>query len=301
MPTTLGWSFLRRFFASLARSSRIGRYRVIGLIGEGGMGRVYLAEDETLRRPVAVKILKRADEASRRRFIQEGRAAARLSHPNLCPIYDVGEHGGLPFLAMELLSGETLAARIARGTLAPGEVAGIAEDLLSALAALHDAGLVHRDVKPSNFFLTPNGGKLLDFGLARELPAEVERELGTTTPDVTRPGQLRGTPGYMAPEQILGHAVDARTDLFAAGATLYEALTGHRPFAGTTPAAVASSALYDEPAPLVGSPGARGARSADSSRARQEAGRALRRGAGDGRGAAPRGAVGRRGLTRSGA
>ena len=158
--------------------TRIGRYRVLEQIGEGGMGRVLLAADDTLRRKVALKTLKRTDGSSRRRFLREARAAARISHPNVCPIFEVGEEGGRPFLAMELLPGETLAARLRRGPLSPAEAMDLAEDLLAALGALHDAGVVHRDVKPSNIFLTPHGGKLLDFGLARELPGDVARSLG---------------------------------------------------------------------------------------------------------------------------
>lgn len=259
-PSPRGWNLLRWLLGGRegqepppVAPQRIGRYRVIELLGEGGMGRVLLAEDDGLRRRVALKMLKREDESSQRRFLREARAAARVSHPNLCPIFEVGEAGGRPFLAMELLSGETLSSRLRRGPLTPPEVLDLAEDLLSALAALHDAGVVHRDVKPSNFFLTPHGGKLVDFGLARELPGDVARSIGTTT-DLTSPGLIIGTPGYMAPEQILGQGLDARADLFAAGIVLYEALTGGRPFPGDTPVAALSAALYEAPPPLVGSP-----------------------------------------------
>jgi tetratricopeptide (TPR) repeat protein len=216
------------------------------------MGRVLLAEDDALRRKVALKTLKRKDKSSERRFLREARAAARISHPNVCPIFEVGKERGRPYLAMELLSGETLARRLLRGPLSPTETLDLAEDLLAALGALHDAGVVHRDLKPSNLFLTPHGGKLLDFGLARELPSDVARALLTTS-DVSRPGLIVGTPGYMAPEQILGKEVDARADLFAAGALLYEALSGRRPFPGDTAVQALSGALYDEPAPLAGS------------------------------------------------
>jgi len=236
-----------------ALPKRIGRYRVLDQIGEGGMGRVLLASDDTLRRKVALKTLKRMDKSARRRFLREARAAARISHPNVCPIFEVGEEGGRPFLAMELLPGETLAARLRREPLSPTEALDLAEDLLAALGALHDAGVVHRDLKPSNIFLTPHGAKLLDFGLARELPGDVARALATAT-DLTRPGLIIGTPGYMAPEQILGHAVDARADLFAAGAVLYEALTGHRPFRGESAVEALSGTLYEEPPPLAGAP-----------------------------------------------
>ena len=234
-------------------SGRVGRYRVVGLVGEGGMGRVHLAEDEQLRRKVALKVLKSADDSSRRRFLREARAAARVSHPNLCPIYEVGEHDGQPFIVMELLAGETLAARLRRGPLPAGEALDLALDLLEGLAALHDAGVVHRDVKPSNLFLTPHGGRLVDFGLAHEAP-EAAPFHSDSSGDLTTPGLVVGTPGYMAPEQVLGHAVDARADLFAAGALLHEALGGRRTFGGDSAATILSATLYDDPAPLVGSP-----------------------------------------------
>jgi tetratricopeptide (TPR) repeat protein len=232
---------------------RVGRYRVVGLVGEGGMGRVHLAEDEQLRRKVALKVLKSADHSSRRRFLREARAAARVSHPNLCPIYEVGEHDGQPFIVMELLAGETLAARLHRGPLPVGEALDLALDLLEGLAALHDAGVVHRDVKPSNLFLTPHGGRLVDFGLAHEAP-EAASFHSDSSGELTTPGLVVGTPGYMAPEQVLGHAVDARADLFAAGALLHEALGGRRTFGGDSAASILSATLYDDPAPLVGSP-----------------------------------------------
>jgi tetratricopeptide (TPR) repeat protein len=233
--------------------SRLGRYRVLDQIGEGGMGRVFVASDDTLRRKVALKTLKRRDRSSRQRFLREARAAARISHPNVCPIFEVGEEGGWPFLAMELLPGETLSARLRRERLSPAEAMDVAEDLLAALAALHDAGVVHRDLKPSNIFLTPHGAKLLDFGLARELPRDVARALATAT-DLTRPGLIVGTPGYMAPEQILGRPADARADLFAAGAVLYEALAGQPPFPGENAVQALSRTLYEAPLPLSGAP-----------------------------------------------
>ena len=154
---------------------------------------------------------------------------------------------------MELLPGETLAARVRRGPLSPAEALDVAEDLLAALGALHEAGVVHRDLKPSNIFLTPHGAKLLDFGLAREQPGDVARALATAT-DNTRPGLIIGTPGYMAPEQILGRPVDARADLFAAGVVLYEALVGQPPFPGENAVQALSRTLYDDPPPLAGTP-----------------------------------------------
>ena len=257
------------------------------------MGRVLLASDDTLRRKVALKTLKRRDRSSRRRFLREARAAARISHPNVCPIFEVGEEGGWPFLAMELLPGETLAARLRREPLSPAEALDVAEDLLAALGALHDAGVVHRDLKPSNIFLTPHGAKLLDFGLARELPGDVARALATAT-DLTRPGLIVGTPGYMAPEQILGHPVDARADLFAAGAVLYEALTGQRAVPGGQRRPGALRHALRGASPPRRRPGARGAGRADPPGHGQEAGRAPRVGTGHGRRPAGGGEGGRR-------
>jgi tetratricopeptide (TPR) repeat protein len=259
-PVPQRWGFLRRLFGAAPPPSepwvlpgRVGHYRVVEQLGEGGMGRVLLAVDESLRRNVALKTLKRMDASSRRRFLHEARAAARVSHPNVCPIFEVGEDRGLPFLAMELLSGETLSSRLRKGPLAPAEALDVGQDLLAALGALHDAGLVHRDVKPSNLFLTAHGGKLLDFGLAREVTSDVACALGSTT-DLTHPGLIVGTPGYMATEQILGRPVDARADIFGAGAVLYEALSGHPPFGGDSAVQALSRTLYDEPPPLAGSP-----------------------------------------------
>jgi serine/threonine protein kinase len=235
------WSLLRTVFGrplagppADATPARIGRYKVLEKLGEGGMGRVFLAEDEGLRRRVAVKTLKSTDEPSRRRFRREAQAAARISHPHVCPIFEVGEDSGGPFIAMELLAGETLAQRLKRGLPTPREALGVAQQLLAALAALHESSIVHRDVKPSNVFLTAHGVKVLDFGLARELPKDVADALATSS-DSTLPGLVTGTPGYMPPEQILGHAVDPRADLFAAAVVLYEMLAGRQPFPGDTP------------------------------------------------------------------
>jgi serine/threonine-protein kinase len=226
--------------------TRIGRYRVLDQIGEGGMGRVLLASDDTLRRNVALKTLKRRDRSSRRRFLREARAAARISHPNVCPIFEVGEEGGWPFLAMELLPGETLAARLRREPLSPAEALDVAEDLLAALGALHDAGVVHRDIKPQ-LFLTPAPSPRLRPG--PELPSDVARASGA------RPHARGSSSGPRATWQADPRPpVDARADLFAAGIVLYEALTGRRPFPGDTAVAALSGTLYEEPPPLVGSP-----------------------------------------------
>ncbi len=254
------WKLWRRLFGGRPPPDppgtipeRIGRYRVIELLGEGGMGRVFVAEDETLRRRVAVKVLKEWSDSSQARFLREARAAARISHPNVCPIFEVGMDRGRPFLATELLAGETLAKRLQRGPMSVDEALALARDTLAALTALHEAGIVHRDVKPSNVFLTSHGAKLLDFGLARDLPRDVSEALASGS-DLTPSGLLIGTPGYMAPEQILGRPVDERADLFAVGVIIYEALAGRRPFAGNSAVQVLSAVLHEEPASFSGAP-----------------------------------------------
>lgn len=230
----------------------IGRYRVTGQLGEGGMGVVYDAWDERLGRAVAVKTVRTQlqDPQGRERFWREARAAGALSHPNICHIYEIGEDGDELFIAMERLEGESLAERIRRGPLPPQEAATVALGALSALEAVHARGLLHRDLKPSNVYLTPHGVKLLDFGLA--LPVETSSD--HTLPALTLPGVVLGTPGYMAPEQILGQTVDVRSDLYAVGAVLYEMVAGAPPFRATAPVAVLARVLSERPAALSGSP-----------------------------------------------
>jgi serine/threonine-protein kinase len=215
------------------------------------MGTVFIAEDESLGREVAVKTITEPDESARKRFRREARAAAGVNHPNVCQVYEIDEDGGQLFIAMELLSGEPLSDRLSRGTLPVGEAIALGAGILSALAALHETGIVHRDLKPSNVFLTPHGVKLLDFGLARGLPKELTRSIETGT-QITQPGLLVGTPRYMAPEQVLGKAVDERTDLFAVAAILYEAVAGRPAFLGSTAVEVLSATLHDQPPPLSG-------------------------------------------------
>jgi serine/threonine protein kinase len=230
---------------------RLGRYRVLHRLGQGGMGIVFAAEDESLGRRVAVKTIAEPDESARKRFRREARAAAAVNHPNVCQVYEIGEDGGRLFIAMELLEGEPLAERLRRGPLPVAETIALARSVLAALQALHATGVVHRDLKPSNVFLTPHGVKLLDFGLARPLPRELTESVETGT-ELTRPGLLVGTPRYMAPEQVLGHDVDARTDLFSAAAILYEAASGRPAFLGTTVVQVLSATLHEQPPALSG-------------------------------------------------
>ena len=217
---------------ALAPGTRLGAYEIVGPRGAGGMGEVYRARDTRLDRQVAVKLMRApvaADPAQRERFEREARAVSSLAHPNVCTLFDVGEHEGFPFLVMELLDGETLAGRLARGPLDAAEALRVARDLASALAAAHRRGIVHRDVKPANLVLTEHGAKLLDFGLAkgRGEPAAFS---DAATLAHTSPGMVVGTLAYMSPEQLEGAPVDARTDVYAFGVTLYEACAGRRPF-----------------------------------------------------------------------
>jgi serine/threonine protein kinase/tetratricopeptide (TPR) repeat protein len=248
---------LRRLLDGIAPGSRgsgprrLGRYRVLHTLGQGGMGVVFAAEDESLGRKVAVKTIAEPDESARKRFRREARAAAGVNHPNVCQVYEIGEEGGQLFIAMELLEGEPLADRFARGPMPLAEATALGQGMLSALGALHATGIIHRDLKPSNVFLTPHGVKLLDFGLARPLSKELTESLETGT-ELTRPGLLVGTPRYMTPEQVLGHEVDARADLFSTAAILYEAVAGRPAFLGSTVVEVLSATLHEEPPALAG-------------------------------------------------
>jgi serine/threonine-protein kinase len=237
--------------SSAGDPERLGRYRILHRLGQGGMGIVFAALDDSLGRRVAVKTIAEADDSARERFRREARAAAGVTHPNVCQVYEIGEDRGQLFIAMELLEGEALSERLARGAMSLAEVLKLAQEMLAALAALHEKGTLHRDLKPSNTFLTPHGVKLLDFGLARKLPSDLTAALETGT-ELTRPGLVVGTPRYMAPEQVLGHAIDVRTDLFSTAAILYEALAGRPAFLGTTAVEVLSATLHEEPPALAG-------------------------------------------------
>ena len=232
--------------------ARIGHYAITRKLGQGGMGVVYAARDERLERSVALKTMSSVarDETARKRFWREARAAASVNHPNICQIYEIGEDTGELFIAMELLEGEALADRLRRGPLSVSETMPIGFGMLAALSALHARGVVHRDLKPSNVFLTPHGVKLLDFGLARPM---LERSLISVT-GLTTPGIVMGTPRYMAPEQVSGESVDARSDLFAAGAILFELLAGRPAFDGHTVVEILHATLYEQPPALTGSP-----------------------------------------------
>ena len=225
-----------------------GRYRVDAPLGHGGMGRVFAATDQQLGRRVAVKLLREelADAVAQERFMREARSAAALSHPNACRLYEVGEHAGQTFLVMELLEGELLADCIARSVLSAADAVAIIVPLMSAVTALHELGLIHRDLKPTNVFLTPQGVKLLDFGLARHTQVDA----AYTAPALTMAGSVAGTLRYMAPEQVTGDPVDERTDVFALGVMLFEMLTGHIPFNAETNVDWLKAVLHDDPKPL---------------------------------------------------
>ncbi len=230
----------------------IGRYAVTGILGEGGMGVVYAAHDDRLGRPVAIKMIKGsvADPDAAERMRREARAAARVNHPAICQLYEIGEEEGDLFLVMELLQGESLAARIARGPIAVPEVGSIAIGMLAGIDALHAQALIHRDLKPSNIFLTPHGVKLLDFGLTITVQSTSEE----TADRLTMAGTVLGTPQYAAPEQLRSEPIDTRIDIFAAGAVIYEMLAGRPPFTGKSAVEMFHAILYEQPAALTGGP-----------------------------------------------
>jgi serine/threonine protein kinase len=234
---------------------RIGRYQILGLLGQGGMGMVYHAHDDQLDRPVAIKVVaaSHATEIGRQRLLREARAAARIRHPHVCQIYDIGEADGDPFITMELLEGEPLSARLTRGALSVRDSLAIALQMLDALQTLHEHGIVHRDLKPSNVFITAHGVKLLDFGLARDTTPDVGGAAMTESP-LTLPGTAVGTPHYMSPEQFRGEPTDARSDIFSTGVMLFEMLAGQRPFSGGTDLAIYHAIVYEPPPALGGSP-----------------------------------------------
>jgi eukaryotic-like serine/threonine-protein kinase len=234
-----------------ALPARIAHYTIARKLGQGGMGIVYAARDERLERTVALKTMSSVakDEAARKRFWREARAAASVNHPNICQIYEIGEENGELFIAMELLEGEVLADRLRRGALNATEALPVTLEMLAALSALHSRGIIHRDLKPSNVFLTTRGVKLLDFGLARTTLESPGAESGDT-----RSGVVMGTPRYMPPEQASGEHVDARSDLFAAGAILFEMLAGRPAFGGRTVAEILHATRYEQPPALTGSP-----------------------------------------------
>ncbi len=234
---------------------RIGHYRVLSKVGEGGMGVVYKAEDQRLERVVALKVIREfdGDSSRRNRFWQEARTAAQVAHPNACRIYDIAEEQDRLVLVMEFIEGESLARRLERGSLPAQEAGQIALALLSAVEAFHKIGIIHRDLKPSNIVLSNGGTKLLDFGIAKHV-SNMNQETVATLGDATAPGIFLGTPRYASPEQFCGKPVDARSDLFSAGAILFEMLAGQPAFQGESFGEIAHAVLHVSPPALSGSP-----------------------------------------------
>ena len=238
----------------LASGTLVGPYEILAPLGAGGMGEVYRARDPRLERDVAIKVLPEHfvdDSDSLIRFQAEAKAIAALSHPNIMAIFDTGQHGDQLFVVTELLEGETLRTRLRAGPFGMRKAAEHAARVAEGLAAAHDKGIVHRDVKPENLFLLNDGRvKILDFGLARQDPllkASSDQSSSPTAAQPTNPGAMIGTVGYLSPEQARGDPADHRSDIFSLGAVLYEMLTAQRAFKGTSPAELLSSVLRDEP------------------------------------------------------
>ena len=235
----------------LAAGTRLGPYEVLGLIGAGGMGEVYNARDTRLDRTVALKILPpqfSADPERRARFELEAKTIAGLTHPHICTLHDVGTDSGSTYLVMELLTGETLAARLRKGPLSVEQALIVATQIADALAAAHRQDVIHRDLKPGNVMLTNTGAKLLDFGLAKVLaPSGIDPLTSPTTAPATQQGVILGTAAYMSPEQARGTPADARADNWAFGLVLYEMLTGERAFAGNTATDLLAAVMRSEP------------------------------------------------------
>ena len=229
---------------------RIGPYEIVGWIGAGGMGEVYRARDSRLGRDVALKLVDAtlaADGGRVRRFEQEARAAGQLNHPNILAVYDTGVHAGVPYIVSELLEGETLRARLSAAPMSPRKAIDAARQVAEGLAAAHDKGIVHRDVKPDNLFVTTDGRvKILDFGIAKLTTSGEDSDVRTGLPTDTAAGTVVGTARYMSPEQIRGEAVDARSDIFSLGLVIYEMLTGSPAFARDTTPETMTAILKDE-------------------------------------------------------
>jgi len=256
---------------SLSAGTKLGPYEIQSLLGAGGMGEVYRANDTRLDRRVAIKVLPShlsSDPDRIQRFEREARTISSLNHPHICTLYDVGTQSSVTFLVMEFLEGVTLAHRLMRGALSIKEVLQIAREIADALSKAHHLGIVHRDLKPGNIMLTKSGAKLMDFGLAKpaapalgtsasaggaltpETPTLSLPSLTSPAPPLTQKGHVLGTFQYMSPEQLQGCEADARSDIFAFGAVLYEMTTGRRAFEGKSQLSVITAILEKEPEPV---------------------------------------------------
>jgi eukaryotic-like serine/threonine-protein kinase len=246
---------------ALTSGTKLGPYEVQSPLGAGGMGEVYRARDTRLERTVAVKILPAhlsSNPEARQRFEREARAISSLNHPNICTLYDVGHQDGTDFLVMEFLEGETLADRLMKGPLPPEQVLKYGIEICEGLEKAHKCGVIHRDLKPGNIMLTKSGAKLMDFGLAKATPAHAPPASSLTMtlsgPSADQPltaqGMVLGTFQYMSPEQVEGKEADARSDLFALGAVLYEMASGRRAFIGKSQASIVAAILAFDPQPI---------------------------------------------------
>ena len=253
---------------ALSSGTRLGPYEIQSPLGAGGMGEVYRALDTRLDRTVAIKVLASHLSSSpelRQRMEREARAISSLNHPHICHLYDIGSQDGTDYLVMEFLEGETLAERLRKGAMPLSEILKIGIAVAGSLAVAHRQGIVHRDLKPGNIMLTQGGAKLMDFGLAKPLGLQTTGTGSGSAPSftaaatlsgpsplspLTSAGSIIGTIQYMSPEQIEGKEADARSDIFAFGAVLYEMVTGKRPFAGKSQISLASSILENDPEPV---------------------------------------------------
>src|ERR1035438_5633258 len=262
-------TIMARHRMTLTSGTKLGPYEIQSPLGAGGMGEVYRALDTRLDRTVAIKVLASHLSASpelKQRMEREGRAISSLNHPHICQLYDIGSQNGTDYLVMEFLEGETLAERLRKGAIPLPEVLKIGIAVAEALAVAHRSGIVHRDLKPGNIMLTQGGAKLMDFGLAKALGMQTAAPGSGAAPPsftaaatlsgpspltpLTMAGSIIGTIQYMSPEQIEGKEADARSDIFAFGAVLYEMVAGKRPFAGKSQISLASSILESDPAPI---------------------------------------------------
>ncbi len=250
----------------LTSGTKLGPYEIQSPLGAGGMGEVYRARDTRLDRTVAIKILPAHltdNPEAKQRFDREARAISSLNHPNICTLYDVGHQDGTDYLVMEFLEGETLASRLAKGALPPEQVLKYGIEICEGLEKAHKTGVIHRDLKPGNIMLTKTGAKLMDFGLAKTVTGPPPSSGLTATLDgawagesargsqnpLTARGTIVGTFQYMSPEQVEGKEADARSDIFARGAVLYEMATGKRAFEGKTTASVIAAVLERDLSP----------------------------------------------------